>query len=873
MEQLKMKHSSLWWAAVILTVFLAFLFVVETPLSAYAATETGKYVKEVIMITASSLSDAQSKLKGINDDEKNAKDRQSKTYYLFDDPIYKCDGLETYLAYTTTDKKANAIRSIKAMNMTGGWSYEEYDKFLATKKDETKLIAEDLYNAVREYAVVVKNADNANAQYAKSMLEYFYEDDSGKNVSDFFIFLASMGTYDRAKEPLITFLMQANMQILSTVESALMIACADAYVGAKSEGDINFLTGIQTEMFRSGMPGYKTGLAYAEYDMYVQDILNSLPALQLDINNYRYGGHMYTGAMEEMAAMQEEQIYSELPADPTPEEYLAKKEEVRRLAADDSNPYGLPEDQVEAAKQLVAFENYYAELSMEEQSAYTSGKLFYDALSSCEYLGYPVGNGYEYSSLLDLVMLHSKMEDYKNEDFYPIINKLTKGQRALLKVGFPQLLSSVITPKTIMESSLTGVLDAVNAKAETESEIIHKGDVVSVYNGVDRSLFKPNSGIALTSVAIQAKFEKPFTHIETTSEKVERICSIIILAAGGVAAASLLTMTGFAAVAYFSFQAQFAAAATEMITVATRNMFTYSTGWVLEFLGQSISTDIAFERGVGWTVTQTMNGITTVTSRGATATATTFSRCFMTFLGSSFGTFLNWVNIAAIGVMIIVFAISILWPMIADEGDTAYVNIPRVMCAYQPIYGQKVEEGKDAVEDYMYYYGVVNPLLNSDDQKRAATTEKNATDGDLNILNHKIGDVCNWTLKGISRQWVALYTSTDEKSGDPILANTFKVLTSSGSLNGDSDLTPVVKFNETTTFDFHQAYGAATNKNVDSRYLAYKMEKTTATQSGSVFSDFTLWGGIIAGLVLGGGAGALVTYGVIRKRKKETANA
>ncbi|MBQ0084209.1 MAG: hypothetical protein KBS52_05535 [Clostridiales bacterium] len=860
MEQLKMKHSSLWWAAVALTLLLAFLFVIETPLSAYAATSTDKYVKEVIMITASSLSDAQSKLKGINDAEKNAKDRQPKTYYLFEDPIYKCNGLETYLAYTTTNVKANAIRSIKAMNMTGGWSYEEYDKFLKTKEEQTNFLAEDLYNAVVEYARVVKNSDNINAQHAKSMLEYFYEDDSGENLSEFFIKMANKGSYANAKEPMLTFVMQSNANVLATVESALMVACADAYNGAKSDGDVSFLTGIQTEIFRRGMPGYKNALAYAEYDIYVQDILTTLPDVQADINFYMGSLYKLEDDLEEMAAMQEEAIAGELPANASIIAYKAKKDEIRKAAADEANIYGLTPEQQDAAKRLILFEEYYDKLSMAEKKQYTNGRILYKALSDCKYLGYFENGEYEYQNLLELIMAHDDMKDYKNEDFYPIINKLTKGQRSLLKVGLSQLLSSVIVPADIMNVTFEGMLDIVNEKAETESEKIKKGDVVSVYNGVDRSLFKPNSGIALTSKAIEAKCSKPFTHIETTSEKVDEICNIIAIAAGGVAATCLITGAGIATYAFITLQAQFASVSAQVLAGSLFEV-PYAAASVL---GISLETTYGT---LG--ISQAIGGV----ALSAADTAPTFGRCLTAFLGTTFGTVLNWVNIAAIGVMIIVLAIKLLWPLIADEGDTAYVNIPRVMCSYQPVYGQKVEQGKDEVLDYMYYYGVVNPLLTETDQARAKETRKNDPSPDLNILNHKIGDVCNWTLKGISRQWVALYTSTDEKSGDPILANTFKVLTSSGSLNSDSDLTPVVKFNETTTFDFHQAYGISINENVSSRYLAYKMEKPTATQSGSVFSDFTLWGGIIAGLVLGGGAGALVTYGVIRKRKEKTVEA
>ena len=181
------------------------------------------------------------------------------------------------------------------------------------------------------------------------------------------------------------------------------------------------------------------------------------------------------------------------------------------------------------------------------------------------------------------------------------------------------------------------------------------------------------------------------------------------------------------------------------------------------------------------------------------------------------------------------------------------------------------KKSKEAEKDYIYYYGVKNPFLTDADQERAHVTEKNKPSEDLKVTKYMIGDICNWNLKGMSRQWVAVYTSTDNKSGNPILADSLKIFNSSSEFNNteNKDYVPVIKFGNASPFDLHLAYGVTKNKDMPTRYLGYKTDNEPPTQSGSVFSSASLWGGLAVGLILGGGIGVLLTYCVIRKRKKK----
>ncbi len=858
MEQTEKKFGKLWWVTAIVAVLMAFLFAVETPLCAYAdSVKKGKYIDETVMITAKSKTEAESKVATLSDTE-------GKTYYLFDTPIYNLGGLQTYIAYTATDNEYIATRAIKTMYMKGGWSYSEYNTYLDNKMTEVNTLAEDLYNAILEYADNVRNKKE-NALYAKKILEYFKEDDSTRNVSNFFIDLADKKEYENVKDDLIKFMMQANTSILQTIERALMIACSDSYEG-QNKKDINFLTGLESPTFLEGLGGFLNNTDYAYLNKYVDDLLISLPYIQDDVNFYMTSNHMLEGEAQDAAFDREEEIFDEIDEDSeTPlEDYVDIKEEVTEG------------EQSTAEKKLSAIETYFNNLSIEDKERYNNGKMYYDALVNCEYTGYEVKGEGEYKNLLGLFMRYTggDIGKYKKTDFYPFLHLLTPGQRALLKIGLPQLFSSVIMPVSILDDVFDALIDTINKKARTEADKIKKGNTVSVYKGVDREIFKKDNGIALTSEAITAAHSEPLEHIVTGYDKFQDICEIIAMAAGGLAGATILTALGMTTYIWCGL----ASKASAMVN---------SEAWAglgqtsMDFFGNAFYIEVAdvTAETAGATTTVYTTDITfglgesaiQVSSVNASETVVTaaFTECMTTLLKMGLGIFMKWLTVASIGIMLLAFLVEYVYPLIVPEANAPYVDIPSVMCSYEDIFGQTVPEGQEPVKDYIYYYGLKNPFITFEDQQRAADAE--GTDKNFNIRHHMIGDVANWTLKGKSRQWVAVYTSTDEKSGNPILADSLKVVNTTNAFNDDKDLIPVKKFHDSSPFDFHQQYAVTVNKDQEHSYLGYRCDNTVgATQSASVFSRLSLWGGIVAGLIIGGGIGTLATYGIYRKRKKKT---
>ncbi len=921
MEQQKRKLGKFWWVTVTVAVLLALVFAVQAPLVAFAESTDGgkgKYIKEMILISASSKTDAESKVAKLNSDEKAAakavedanalvkdeKDKQPvptpKVYYLFGTPIYShedADGnpVQTYIAYTTTNNVKNSVKAIKPMDMKGGWSYKEYEDYLKELEGEADFLAKDLYKAICEYATHLK-AEKKNALYAKKVLSLLVEDDSKKkhslnNLSEFFVYLAEQGDYNpenyaKVQPEMISFMMQANKDILVTIECALMIACQDSYEGydaykGEDATDTSFLTGMQDGEFLGSISGYKKNKELpAMFDVYVRDLLFSLPDLQKDI---RYYIDHPVKLSEDAEAMSAELTAAAWEEEPEGTDQLSEIEQalLNEILA------GGSEEEKKIAKEISDFNTYFDNLPQEEQNSYNNGKMFHDALTSCAYTGY---DGDNYTSLEDLFMKYEGTtekisEEYDNTDFYPFLAKLSEGQRALLKVGLPQFLSTYTIPVELMNTVFDNMVAELNKSAETEEDKIKENDVVSVYKDVDRSLYEKDSGIAMTSEAIVAAQSEPLEHIVPDDvKKAQLICTCLAGAAGGVAAASMITIAGLSR----SLQLQMVKGASsarkaivgynkrflQRVTLFQNQSFNLfgkqAEAYVIKSAGDAITTPGILEGGVSLSDGTKLAAIQTGTDKIRISFTRSVSAFFK--MGAALNIALTWVMAVSLAVMIISIIINYVYPAVAPEDDAPYIDIPRVMCSYEEIFGKPKLANGDTEKDYIYYYGMKNPLLTDADNKRANTQKGGNGKDTTNILQHKIGDIANWTLKGMSRKWVALYYTTDSKAGKPILADSLTVISDSKKFTDDPQLIPVRQFHRNEIFNFNQSYAVTKNKDLDKVYLGYKCDDNAGTtQTASVFSDITLWGGVIAGLILGGGIGTLVTYGIIRKRKKKMA--
>ena len=208
------------FTTVALSLLLAMIMAVITPLSAMAATSGDKYVKEIAIVTADQINDA-----------------KNDGWTVLETPLYtnpldeKNGATSTYLVYKTTDKANEAITDIRAMNMNGGWSFAEYEDLLDGLKEDARKQAATLWDAILEFREYYKDKDNReNVRYAYDLLNVLVDDDvkdangNPMRLGDLLLDEELVPNSDCAV--LSTLFMESNLKVLQIIYVALATACS-----------------------------------------------------------------------------------------------------------------------------------------------------------------------------------------------------------------------------------------------------------------------------------------------------------------------------------------------------------------------------------------------------------------------------------------------------------------------------------------------------------------------------------------------------------------------------------------------------------------------------------------------------------------------
>ena len=134
-----------------------------------AADTTGKYVKDIKISHKSSKDEAEKEL--------------GPDYTVLDRNFNKGMSGDSWIGYSTTNDPDLAITDIKAMGMDGNFSESDYKTFLDNHIKDVDEQLKVVIPAIIEYA---KNYDSGmkTAEDICSLLNLYYEDDSGKNMGD-----------------------------------------------------------------------------------------------------------------------------------------------------------------------------------------------------------------------------------------------------------------------------------------------------------------------------------------------------------------------------------------------------------------------------------------------------------------------------------------------------------------------------------------------------------------------------------------------------------------------------------------------------------------------------------------------------------------
>lgn len=429
---------------VIIAFVMAVMLAVINPLQLAAASKE-LYVSEIVVIT-----------------EKERDKAIDDGYIVVVTPLYVNklydDAKSTYLAYKTTDKPEDAITDIRLMNMNGGFSFEEYQKLMESLRENAKITAAELWDAVVAFREAYKSENRpTNAKLAYDVLNVIYDDDvigSDKQpmrLGD--LFLDEKKLPDASSDTFITLFLESNTSVLHIIYLALAHACS------RDENGQSFMDLIMEDPNEIIMQ-------YADddsLDSYVDSIYSSMADLRRQLVIYRDSDKKGSSFKDE-------------------KELNAYIESLK--AANDENGTTMAGD-------------------------WSDGYYMTELLNTFPYYG----TDGSFDTLYDMFMMSD--DAYKNTEYAyaqlrPLVGAMTPGLRCLLVIGISSLIKICATDESGYEASF----NELKNDAE-QNKMMEEG--ISAFYGIDRSMFT-DDGIALTNAALRANANgnRDWTNTQTT---------------------------------------------------------------------------------------------------------------------------------------------------------------------------------------------------------------------------------------------------------------------------------------------------------------------------------------------------------------------
>ena len=462
---------------------LTLTMIALVPLNTAAAANDGNYVSEVYVAYGKNAEEAKKTL-------------TDKGFTPVEGNLN--DGGKTYsmLGYKTTDDPQQAITNLSVMNMNGGYSATDYKNLLKQQKTNIGDFLNGFMPAIYEYRANLK-AGKARAEFVHDMLNKYTEDDSGKKLGDLLneeTLQDKLGIYEsiNAENPdklpdLITLLMQGNTVVLKSVERLLAIS-ADS-------GDSTFLDRFTSK----------------SYDDLLDELEDQRPELNTETKRKQYLDNEYEdivlGFTEAVAKLRNDLIAYEngdLKID------AATAEEIEKQFAPSDE-----DDEVARVKSQMELNDFIAIGSL------------YLALSDYE------GGKFKKGELLDFF----KRDDIDGEELYPLAAALSDGQKAGLSfVSLPELLRYSLLDDEAWKKEL-----------ENSNATLKEMSGMSVYDGVDRNVFKEDGTVAMTDEAMRSENVKSLEENEDSKWSAIATASAISWAATAVSLASFVSFSKLAA--------------------------------------------------------------------------------------------------------------------------------------------------------------------------------------------------------------------------------------------------------------------------------------------------------------------------------------
>ncbi len=796
--------------------------------NAKAAEGKGKFVKDIVISYASSKEKAEKEL--------------GSDYIVLDKNFNDGMSGNSWIAYSTTDDEDEAITDIKAMPMDGKYSTSDYETLLKNQKNVIEAQVDAVVPSIIEYA---KNCDKGlnTAQAIHKLLNFYHEDDSDKNMGDYLLekgrALAKNKKDSKSIKDLEKIYMEGNNAAVSTIES-LLLKAADTQLKTKGSW-ITRMSALGPDglftLYQKSFGGSKAAVNKKLDQDFGEDaaaLLEGMKAVRAKIKE---------GENSDIAkAINDEDKIESIASD---------------LLGDDIEEIPLDSDAGELMETMCEGVGNGAEVagSTMDMAAFSVSILLKES---------PYGKG---KTLYDLFM----DENLTKKDLYPMAYSLSSGQKSIVEnMGVYPLFEG-----------------ALSEYSEKDSELVDEVDidenVYSIYEGVDRSVFDGDTAITAETLKNMEtrQFHDFLTPVELSDFDYKLLAACGIMLAAIATGYAVYTFIPETKVMFYDGTPLIETQKLERMKLNLEKIKTYDYAWKVEYLeekgfikagslgkvkiGENAAEELRALYDEAWVEMQETGGkaskLASRIDKFGEAQKANFIEKYETKIAEQVsktemaGTErickvprVDWTTrlAASLGaIAAIAFAGYEIYCMI-NHDKINFAHIPSKMVA-------RTYEG-DA--GYMAYHAVT-------------TKSGKATD-----IHDK---------KGIG--WQVLYTTSDDRMGDPILTSSL-VVESVNSL-ADQEMIPVTYFDEGYAADLadDDYTGAKTSRacmffkrGTEPIEEVAEVEETeepedmldsasgsAADVEGSVFGNMTAVWMILIVVVIGIGAGTGV---YIRRRKK-----
>ncbi len=634
-----------------------------------------------------------------------------------------------YLGYKTTSDASEAITDMKVMNMQGGYSIEDYNVILEEQKTKITAFIDNFLVAIKEYRENYKKGQQ-RAITANELLNLLYDDDTEGYMGDLLL--------NKVKEEYS----QEEFDALSK----------------KEQNKIADLTTILMQCNGTAMVAMEQIIAMATDD---QDSLWT----------ERY---------------QEAKTYDEMVEELMDEEDLTMSQAVKQLSGEyDSGAKIIASGLEEYREYLETYTQAEAQFDSEKEELEAFEKSNEDSIA--QWLA--AGTQYETLKLLEnddvalSELLTSDDYDLENEDrymLYPLVASLTEGQRACLEL---------LSMQQVVNLGIND--DAATKEAEKMIDVSSlNGDAVSIYEGIDRSIF--SDSVALTSEAQRLQSSTDKDAMEYWTDSISETTKVLYVAAGLSLATTLAVWGLKKAIVCSRFETSKAMAFFEVTQSPATN---------------EVDDVINAATGAMDDAIENIDDLNKIYDSSLIADYQPLAST------ESLANTLRMIGIAATCITL-ALAVASLWSTYEDLQEYYHVD-------FSPIPMHMVNQGVDETDEKVFTYYTAAKCNREEAQLVTKKTKAMGSYGDLN------GDV--------GKQWLALYTTKDAAAGDPIVAD-FKV--QYGSSDVPKDSTALSLFGEKSALNLTNAKAGYTySDDKNGTYLFYGTD--TNAYVGSVFSHGT----------------------------------